>query len=185
MRTKTKKYIILAVVLIAIIGITIYATRNKKTTSSSLGAVQAENLPGAKKTASINREFIFPIKNEAGEEVSQLRYVIESAELRDEIIVKGQKATSIEGRTFLVVSVKLTNSMERAISINTRDYVRLIRNGNPAEQLAPDIHNDPVSVQPISIKYARIGFPINETDTDLQLQVGEIQGQKEIVPITF
>ena len=66
--------------------------------------------------------------------------------------------------------------------MNTRDYVRLTVN-NGSEWLAPDIHNDPVEIQAISTKYTRIGFPISDTDKKLKLQIGEINGDKEIVDL--
>lgn len=183
MKSKTKRYAGLVVILLLVIGSIMLFTKKGK--SSSTNSVQAENIQSADKSAVINKELSFPIKNEKDEEISQLKYTIESAELRDEIIVKGQKATSVKGKTFLILTIKLANSLDKVIQVNTRDYVRLIRNGNPNEQLAPEIHNDPVEIQPISIKYTRIGFSINDSDTDLQLQVGEIKGAKEIVPITF
>lgn len=139
----------------------------------------------AKASQNINREFSFPLKDEKGEKVSDIKFTVENAELRDEIIVKGQKATAIQGRTFLIVNLKLANNYDKPIEINTRDYVRLMVGGNEAELMAADIHNDPVSVQPISTKSTRIGFPISDTDTNLVLKVGEIKGEKTDLEIKF
>lgn len=183
-RTKTKKYLILlAVVAIAVLGIFFFTRGNKSRTARNSLAINT--IAGAQKTVAVDREFEFPIKNDLGEEINRFKYKVETAELRNEIIVKGQRATSLVGRTFLVFNITLTNPLDQAISINTRDYVRLIRNGNPAEQLAPEVHNDPVQVQAISTKITRIAFPINTTDTDLQLQIGEIKGEKQNIPISF
>lgn len=133
----------------------------------------------------LNKEFTFPLKNEVGEEVSRVKYLIEKAELRDEIIVKGQKATAIKGRVFLILTLKITNEYKQSIQIESRDYVRLSVNGNENEWLAPEFHSDPVEVQAISIKYIRVGFPINTADTNLILQVGEIGGEKERVVLNL
>lgn len=138
---------------------------------------------GAKATQDINREFLFPLTNSEGEEVSNLKYVIQAAELRDEIVVKGQRATAIEGRTFLIFTLKITNEHSQAIEMSTRDYIRLSVNGNEDEWLAPDIHNDPVEIQAISTKNTRVGFPINDTDSNLVLRVGEINGEKETISL--
>src|SRR3990172_9747427 len=56
----------------------------------------------------VNREFSFPLKNSDGEEVSSFKYTVEKAELRDEIVVKGQRASAIKGREFLIINLKLS-----------------------------------------------------------------------------
>lgn len=153
-----------------------------KTSSSDSGKVSVK---GASASQEINREFTFPLRDSSGEEVSQLKYMIEKAELRDEIIVKGQRANSVRGRTFLIVNLKISNEFNKPININTRDYIRLSVNGDEAEWLAPDVHNDPVEVQAISTKYTRVGFPINTVDTKLILRVGEIDGEKQLIELSF
>lgn len=179
---KTKKYIVLAIVILAI-------SLGFKTLVGRTGRTQADDsrveIQDAKAHTDINREFNFPLKDSQGNEVSNIKYVIKSADLFDEIVVKGQKAKAVKGRTFLILSVKVSNEYNQAIEISTRDYVRLIRNGNEEEKLAPDIHNDPVEVQAISTKSTRIGFPINDSDKDLKLQVGEITSDKEIIELNL
>lgn len=133
----------------------------------------------------INRAFPFPIIDNNGNEVSKIIYTIENAELRNEIIVKGQKATAISGRTFLIINLKVKNESDKRIQVNTRDYIRLSVNNNDQELLAADIYNDPVEIQPTSIKKTRIGFPINDTDKNLKLYVGEIKGERKPIDIQF
>lgn len=132
----------------------------------------------------LNKVFTFPLKDQAGKQVSKFTYEVQNVELRDEIIVKGQKASAVKGRTFLIVNLKITNSFDKNIQLNVKDFIRLTT-GNSAEKLAPDIHNDPVDVQAISTKYTRVGFPINDTDKDLKLQVGEITGNKETIQLSL
>ena len=139
----------------------------------------------AEKTLEINKEFAFPLKDNKGEKVAEVKYMIEKAELRDEIIVQGKRATAVKGRTFLIFNLKVSNEFTQSIEINTKDYVRLSVNGNEEEWLAPDIHNDPVTVQAISTKYTRVGFPINDSDTNLIIRIGEIEGEKEKIPLEF
>ena len=129
--------------------------------------------------------FAFPLKDNKVEKVAEVKYMIEKAELRDEIIVQGKRATAVKGRTFLIFNLKVSNEFTQSIEINTKDYVRLSVNGNEEEWLAPDIHNDPVTVQAISTKYTRVGFPINDSDTNLIIRIGEIEGEKEKIPLEF
>jgi len=140
---------------------------------------------GAKSSMELNREFSFPLKTAKGVEVSRFKYILQNAELRDEILVKGQKATAIKGKTFLVVNLKISNEFNQASKINSKDYIRLSVNGNKDEWLAPEYHNDPVEVQAQSTKYTRIGFPISDNDGNLLLRVGEIDGSKEEVSVSF
>lgn len=147
------------------------------------GSVNKIEVSGAKASQEINREFLFPLRDGGGENLSEIKFFIEKAELRDEIVVKGKRATSIKGRVFLIITAKITNQYRQAISMNTKDYVRLSVNRNEEEWLAPDIHNDPVEIQAISTKYTRVGFPINESDRNLILRVGEINGEKVRIPL--
>lgn len=132
----------------------------------------------------INKVMNFPLKDDKGDEIAKLKYEILNAELRDQIIVKGQKASAINGRTFLIVNIKITNDFGKPVELRARDYMRLSVN-NSKERLASEIHNDPVEVQALSTKYTRLGFPVNETDQNLTLYVGEIGGKKEEIKLNL
>jgi hypothetical protein len=153
-----------------------------------LGANQSSNqeniaLPYA--TKQIDKELTFPLRNEKGDKVSEFKYIVQNAELTHEIVVKGQKATAVKGRAFLILNLKVNNNGKQKISVNTKDYLRMMVNGNDKELLAPDIHNDPVEVQPISTKFTRVGFAIDDNVQGIKLQVGEIDGQKEYIDLNF
>lgn len=177
------------VLLVILVGVASFTLSKTNTGDASAASV----LPASDKRASvekpkaeqaINKEFQFPLKNQLGKEVSKLKYEVQTAELRDEIVIKGAKATAVKGRTFLIISLKVTNSYDKSIQLNARDYLRLIVDNSP-EKLAPDIHNDPVEVQAISTKYTRVGFPIDDKDQKLVLQVGEVSGKKELIELTL
>lgn len=172
-----------AILILAVIifGISRMIPDSSKVTQNSKNQPEVK---GANASMFIGKEFEFPLTDSKGREISKIKYLVENAELRDEIIIKGQRATSVKGRTFLIITLKITNNYEKTVNINTRDYVRLSVNDSP-ELLAPDIHNDPVEVQAISTKYTRVGFPINTSDTNLVLQVGEINKEKEIIELSF
>lgn len=133
----------------------------------------------------INKDYQFPVFDEKGKEIGKFSYSILSAELKDEIIAKGKRATAVKGRLFLIVNVKISNPLDKGLQVNSRDYIRLTVNGNDAEKIAPDVHNDPIDAQAISTKTTRVGFAINDTDTNFVLQVGEIKGDKESINVSF
>ena len=180
---------LLKIALILILLVLIFsAYKLTKHSTSSLANKQSDQkitTSPAKETMEINRDFNFPLLNDKDEEISKIKFTIQSAEIRDEIILKGQKATAVSGRSFLVLNIKITNETKKGLNINTRNYVRLSTNGNDKELLAPDIHNDPVEVQAISTKLTRLGFPINTTDKALKLKIGDINGEKSNIDLNF
>lgn len=178
---KNNPYLFLLLGALLIIGIFVFSQMQKTAPAAPQNDGRIE-IQKAKAEQIINKTFSFPLRDGRGVEVSKLKFVVENAELRDEIIVKGKRATSVKGRTFLIVNVKITNDFNQPVSINSRDYMRLIVN-NSSEKLAADIHNDPVEIQAISTKYSRLGFPINDSDKKLVLQVGEIDGSKQTIQL--
>jgi hypothetical protein len=182
---KRKRIAAVVIAILLIVGLAFLTKAIFQKISSSTISDNRVNVSDAKKSKLVNKDFTFPLKNDKGEEVGKIKYFIESVELRDEIIVKGQRATSVKGRTFLIVNLKLSNEFDKSVDINTKDYIRLSVNNNDQEWLAPDIHNDPVNVQAISTKFTRVGFPINDTDKNLKLRIGEVKGDKTVVDIKF
>lgn len=183
-RFRSKKLILIVVVaavsLVAIFTLkNILANRGNQTTDSRV------SLREAKAKVDLNKSFSFPLKNQKGEEVSRFDYSVVDASLQDQIVSKGKSYTTVKGRTILVLNLKITNQYDKSIEINTRDYIRLAV-GESKEYLAADIHNDPVTVQAISTKYTRLGFPIYDSDKNLKILVGEIgEDKKEEVAVNF
>jgi hypothetical protein len=181
---KNSPYVSLVVVIVIVFIIAGFAIKGVLSNSKDALA-QSDNRISINKPSvsqTLNKEFSFSLTDEKGKSVSNFKYTIENAELRNEIIVKGQKATAIKGRVFLILNLKINNSLNQNIKINSKDYIRLSVNGSK-EKLAPDIHNDPVEVQAISTKVTRLGLAINDTDKDIVLQVGEINGKKESIKL--
>lgn len=182
---KLPKLAIIVIILVVVAAGVIIAFKNIPSGSQTTASSNKPSAPTPYATQVINKEFSFPIKDNDGKEISKIKYLIESANLQDEILVKGERAKAVTGRTFLIVNLKITNSYKQGIQINSRDYVRLILDGKKDELIAADIHNDPVEVQAISTKSTRIGFPINEDYKSLEIQVGEINGAKQSIKVEF
>lgn len=179
----TVKKIVIALVVIAVIVVGINALKGDESPSQN-GDGRVEIMP-AKATQQLDKSYTFPLTDSKGDVVSEIKFEIRKAELKDEIIVQGQRATSVKGRTFLILDLLIKNDNDASININTRDYVRLSVNGDDENRKAPEIHNDPVQIQPISTKETRLGFTINDTDENIVLFVGEINGDKDKIELSF
>ncbi len=140
--------------------------------------------PEAIASQQLNKSFAFPIRDGEGNVVELVSYEIERASLQNSFIYQGKLAKSVKGRTFLIFDLKITNPYSKAIQINTRDYIR-IKVNNSKELLAPEIHNDPVEIQAKSTKFTRIGMPINESDREITIFIGELQGKKQEIKLNF
>lgn len=136
------------------------------------------------KTTSINQDFNFQAYDKNKDLKGNLKYTVADVQLTNQIIIKGQKATAASGRTFLIFNLKLTNDSDESLYINSRNYVRVQPKGS-TDKMAPEIHNDTVEVQPLSTKLTRIGMPVNATDEEFTLFVGEINGEKTEIPVRF
>lgn len=185
-RNVKNKFVIAAVVIVVLAAVVFAASRliSGGNSSSASNSNSSNNSDTAEPRASqdVNKTFEFPVGKNAD---NKIIFTLEKAEILDEIVVRGQKATAVSGRTFLIVNLKVTNELSQRIEMDTRDYVRLSVNGNDKELLAPDIHNDPVEIQATSTKFGRVGFPINTTDKNLVLLVGEIGKDREKVELTI
>lgn len=174
-------------IIIGILGIAIiFAFILGRTTAPKIIVTRTANdqPPQIKAEQKINKSFTFPVKDDRGDKIAEIQYTIESADLQDEIIIKGDRAKAVKGRTFFILNIKIENDSNKNMQINSRDYVRISLDGSK-ELLASEIHNDPVQVQAISTKYTRLGFPINAADKNIILHVGEIDGIKTKIPINF
>lgn len=182
-RIKLGKNLILAIGgVILIIAVLYTGTKISSVGSSSDERVEA---PAPIATQNLNKTFDFPLKDDKGKEVSKIKFVVESANLQDAFIYKGKLARAVKGRTFLLFNLKITNSYEQGVTINSKDYIR-ISVGESSELLAPEIHNDPVEIQATSTKFTRIGMPINDADTkNIKIFVGELKGEKTEIKLSL
>lgn len=174
-KDKINIYIPAVIIVTILLIISFFAGRFSVQKSSPPATSTTSLQPKIKET--INKEFLFSVKNDSGYEITKIKYLLESAEIQKSIIIKGQQATAIDGKEFLVLDIKLTNDFNKNIQVNSRDYLRLSIK-NKKDLLAPDLHNDPIEVDAISSKETRLGFAIDENSKNVVLHVGEIDGDK-------
>lgn len=140
--------------------------------------------PSPYATETLNKDFDFPITDGTGKIFTKIKYILQNADLMNQIILNGQPYNSVAGKTFLIINLKLINSSSQGVQLATRDYVRLSTDKGQ-NWYAADIHNDPVQIQAISTKLTRIGFPINSNSKTIWLQVGEVNGKKDLIKLNL
>lgn len=178
---KKEKMVFVGILLFIGLLLGIYFVGQYKSSTNSSSQV---NLSQPYITKQINQSFSFPIKDSSGNQIAAFTYTMQSLNLQNEIIIKGQKAEAIQGRTFLILTIKVTNPTQHTLSLNSRDFVRISLD-NSKDRLAPSIHNDPIIIQPISTEYSRLALPINTTTKQVTLFIGEITGVKKSISISL
>lgn len=173
--------LVLAVVIIGVVyaGWRMQTQTAAQTNTNSLGETTMATL-----TTPIEREYLFAVYDKNKKLADPIKYVISDAQLTKQIIIKGQKATAVAGRSFLIINLKLINEFDQSLFLNTRNYIR-VQPAGETDKLAPEIHNDTVEVQPLSTKLTRIGLPVDEGIKEFVLYIGELDGEKQEIPITF
>lgn len=180
-RNIRRNHIVYAVVAILIV-ISFWAGRQLGPNANIGLSDNRTEAPKAIATQNLNKEFKFSLKDDKGKEVAKISYLVQTANLQDAFIYQGKLAKAVRGRTFLIFDLKITNPYTKTVEINAKDYIR-VKVNNSSEQLAPEIHNDPVQIQANSTKYTRIGLPINDADKSLVILIGELQGNKQTVKL--
>lgn len=180
----SKKNIGILVALLFVIGALGVGWRAVKGRTAATSGTQSSGVAPDALTTSVEREFSFNVYDQQKELSDPVRYTITTAQLTKQIIIKGQKANAVNGRTFLILNLKLVNDFDKSLFLNTRNYLRVQPAGTD-DRLAAEIHNDTVEVQPLSTKLTRIGLPVDDGIKDFTLYVGELEGEKEAINITF
>ncbi len=134
----------------------------------------------------VDKSFDFSALNNQGKPVaSKIRLKIATVEKTNQVNVKDQTFTAKNNKIFLIVGLELKNDATLPYNILPGDLVRLTYNGDEENKYAPDLHNNMVTVAPISTKIDRVGFVVPENAKDFKLYVGEIEGKKEVVNINL
>lgn len=183
-RSQFKKYLIPIIGIVGIILVSIGIFVGKQINSPTTLADQNTQAPAIEEQIPINKVFSFPVNDSTGKKVTDISYTITFVDKQDQVIIKGQRASAVQGRTFFIVNIKLTNLSSQTIQLNSRDYIR-ITTGKNNELFAADLYNDPIIIQPISTEYTRLGFPVDSNEKHIVLHVGELSGQKTDIPVSF
>lgn len=169
--------IVLSVLLVCVAIFSL--TKNKKTSSQKNSLNLSEKAVPISETK-VNKSFDFLIKKGAKDKFS---INIEKASLVKLVTSKGKPMVPKPGEVFLLLYLKLENNLTVGLNINSQNYFRLI--DKEGKRYAPDFYNTSLQVLPISVKSDNLGFVIKEGEKNIQIQVGEVDGEKKTVEIQF
>lgn len=174
--SKSKKLIIILVIVFAVLGFLKFSAKKPKGSTS-----------GAKSTTvNINRSFVFPALDNQGKPISNTIILkIANAEKTNQVLVRDQVFTAKNNKLFLIVNLELRNDVTSTVNILPGDLIRLAIGNDRETRYAPDLHNNLVPVAAISTKIDRVGFVIPDTAKNFSLFIGEIEGGKQEVSIVF
>lgn len=164
--------ILITIVLIVVVGWWVGSGAQQK-------SVSASDTPSSLGEAGINQTFTFDGLKADGKSTGSIKMIIEKAELNSEVLIQGKPATVRGDKVFLILNLEFENAQEEALYISPVDLIRLTGEGD--KKFAPDVHSELIEVRPISVKLAKVGFVVPQSQKNFQIQVGAIEGQKQTI----
>lgn len=152
-------------------------------TGSSQKVIVEQKASATKATARVGKSFKFPAARVGKKGEEEVTFTIVSAELKDEIKVKGTPSRAESGKLFLVLRFEIENNTSERLSLTSSDFIRLLR--EEEKKFAPDFHNATIIVDPLSIRKDLVSFIILQNERNFTFSVGELEGEKETVEIKF
>lgn len=150
-----------------------------------LVAVWAQSGVSSKPQAEINQGFSVQARTSEKVRVrdADLSVTLTNADIDNVLLVQGKRATTREGKTFLIITMEVENQFEVPLYIFPIDLLRLVReDGKP---VAPSVHQGTVEIRPVSVKKSNVGFVINPDEKDFRIEVGDVSAEKQILEISF
>lgn len=178
-RLKLYKFASLVLLVITLVVSGLYISKVRKLSSNNSAAniaAQAKPLMETK----IEKSFDFPIKKGGKDKftINVLRTTLVKM-----VSTKGKPVYPKQGESFLLFFLQIENNLTTGLTINSQNYFRLIDANE--KRFAPDFYNTAVQVPAISNKADQIGFVVKEGQKDFKLQVGEIDGSKQVFDVNF
>jgi hypothetical protein len=113
----------------------------------------------------------------------KLKLRVTNATYADSILVTGQVATPVKGKTFLIINMEIENPYKVSLYAFPVDLFRFVRSDGAL--FAPSVHQGTVEIRAQSTKKSNIAFVVLPTDKKFTIEVGEIGQAKKTLEIHF
>ena len=183
-RSKKLIYVLLGIVVIVFFGYKVISNSNKQETQIDPKVIGTTS----SHTVELNKEMEFPVQviNDSGQFLNQeedVKFIITEAELKDTIKVKGEERKANQGQKYLILRIELQNDSSDRLAIISSKYVRLL--GLEDKKFSPDFHNAMIAVDPLSVRRDLVAYIVNSDSKTFKFQIGELEGDKQLIEITF
>ena len=183
-RSKKLIYVLLGIVVIVFFGYKVISNSNKQETQIDPKVIGTTS----SQTVELNKEMEFPVQviNDSGQFLNQeedVKFIITEAELKDTIKVKGEERKANQGQKYLILRIELQNDSSDRLAIISSKYVRLL--GLEDKKFSPDFHNAMIAVDPLSVRRDLVAYIVNSDSKTFKFQIGELEGDKQLIEITF
>lgn len=152
-----------------------------KAKSSQRVVIEQKNT--VKASVSVGKSFEFEAAKVGKKGVEEVTFTIVSAELKEEIKVKGTPKKAESGKLFLVLRFEIENGSSERLSLISSDLVRLVTEGE--KKFAPDFHNASIIIDPLSVRKDLVSFIVLKEEKSFTFSVGELEKKKEELRINF
>ena len=137
---------------------------------------QTQQQTGQQPKIVLNREYDFPLTSPNGQNVGTITLVVDKYGIQN-------NTSNPVNQKILTVEITMSNQTNKAFQLNTKDYLSL--SVNSGQWKAPSLHNDPVELRPRGTVSSALGFPLNQSDSNLRLQVNIPGGEKDILELSI
>lgn len=174
--------IAVAVVLLLVVGVIFVSTRNGGATSVVSGIKDSGTDYSPDSTVAINKTIEIPIRNQDGSDTGdKLKISFSNVEKAKRVLIKSQGATARDGKAFLILNMEIENKTTNQLTVRPVDFIRLLESDE--RSFAPDVHNDDIEVEAISIKKTRVGYIVDDAQSSFKFAIGELSGNKDIIEV--
>lgn len=137
-------------------------------------------------SVALDKSYEFQARDNSGKAInSKIKMKVAKADKTNQVLVKDQSFTARNHKLFLILNLELKNDATTQLNLLPGDLVRISYNGDDENKYAPDLHNNLVPIAAISTKIDRVGFVVPEETKDFKVYIGELEGKKESVTVTF
>lgn len=136
------------------------------------------------KSSQANKTWTFAATDRAGTAIpAKLTFIVTTVEKTNQIYVKNKPIRTTADKRFLVVSLELKNDTDKRVYFYSSDFVRLA--AADGKKFEADFKNPRFEVAPFSTKKDKLAFLVDADQKSFDLQIGEVAGTRESLPIQF